>query len=389
MKKIDFNNFQQTLITGCNTDSFVKATLSKPSRATSSQELKSILIHLILIKSKPWWKITFRYNTKDEVKNIEFTTELAQLLDHYLPSKFLNADIFLKNITLKIKYNNKNEASYFSDNAQESIKAVDTTHNREKKYMVSANKAFLKALGISNHEGEILPTSQKKYKQINKFIEIVEHTIHDFVAEKKQIKIVDVGSGKGYLTFALYDYIITNYPDLSVDVLGVELRENLVQQCNDLAQKLGYGGLHFVQNDINNIAFDSIDLLIALHACDTATDIAISKGILATAKFIIVAPCCHKQLRPQINCKNSLASILNNGILMERQSEMITDGIRALILQDKGYQTKVFEFISLDHTPKNIMIVASKAKRNNAAMDQILALKEEFGIEHHYLEGLL
>jgi Methyltransferase domain len=172
-------------------------------------------------------------------------------------------------------------------------------------------------------------------------------------------------------------------------VLGFELRENLTQFCNELAQKSDFSKLNFVAQDINDYKTERLDMLIALHACDIATDIAIAKGIQAGAKIIVVAPCCHKQIRKQLHAQNEMQPILKYGILEERQAELLTDGIRALLLEANGYKTKVFEFISTEHTPKNVMIVGIKSIPKKEALAQVEAIKKHYGIEYHALEKML
>ena len=208
--------------------------------------------------------------------------------------------------------------------------------------------------------------------------------------EQKSLRIVDMGSGKGYLTFALYDYLV-NILNLQAKVTGVEIRENLIEICNEIAQNSKFENLHFEQGFIQGYELPKTDILIALHACDTATDEAIAKGIKADAQLIVCAPCCHKQIRKQIKDDSLLEPILNFGILKERQAEIVTDTIRALILESNGYKTKVFEFISMDHTGKNVMIVGQKRREAVDAkiyLDKVEELKKQFGIEFHYLEKL-
>ena len=200
-----------------------------------------------------------------------------------------------------------------------------------------------------------------------------------------------MGAGKGYLTFALYDFL-SNTLRKKAQVMGVEVRPDLVQLCNQIAQNAGFEQLNFQQGYIGNFTLPKTDILIALHACDTATDDAIFKGIQAKADLIICAPCCHKQIRKQMNCTTHLQNMLQYGIHKERMAEMVTDTIRALLLEVNGYQTKVFEFISTEHTGKNVMIVGqkvSKTKDSSHYLEKIEMLKSEFGIEEHYLEKLL
>jgi hypothetical protein len=204
-----------------------------------------------------------------------------------------------------------------------------------------------------------------------------------------------MGSGKGYLTFALYDYL-TNVLKLKAEVTGVEFRPELVELCNKIAGNTGFNQLRFEQGTIEKFDTKEIDILIALHACDTATDEAIFKGISAGAGLIVVAPCCHKQIRRQVESGkkgNDLDFLTKYGIFLERQCEMVTDGIRALILEYFGYKTKVFEFISDAHTPKNVMVVGIKNQKPQPKDERILKkIKESktfFGIEYHHLEKLM
>ena len=172
-------------------------------------------------------------------------------------------------------------------------------------------------------------------------------------------------------------------------IKGIELRTELVSQSNEVAKKYQFDQLQFIAQDIHDFPNSEIDMLIALHACDIATDIAIAKGIKADAEIIITAPCCHKQIRQQMQGSPTLSPILKHGILEERQAELITDGIRALLLEAYGYKTKVFEFISNEHTSKNLMITALKAEASPNALEKVNQIKQEFGIEYHYLEKLL
>jgi hypothetical protein len=201
-----------------------------------------------------------------------------------------------------------------------------------------------------------------------------------------------MGSGKGYLTFALYDYL-QNVIKQKATVYGIEMRDDLVNKCNSIAEHVGFDGLHFKKGTIQDAEIPAPDMLIALHACDTATDDAIYKGIKANAKLIICAPCCHKQIRKQISPDNELKSITRHGILLERQAEMVTDAIRALLLEANGYKTRVFDFIATEHTPKNVMIVAIKADQpitnKPEYLDKVDGLKKLFNIKTHYLETLL
>lgn len=235
--------------------------------------------------------------------------------------------------------------------------------------------------------------AQDKYRQINKYVEILGGLLQGIAPDRLK-KIVDMGAGKGYLTFALCDYL--NGMGQHPEIIGVEYRADLVALCNRIASDASFANLHFVQGAIADFDCAGANILIALHACDTATDDAIHKGITAGAALIVVAPCCHKQIRREMErakVHNDLDFLMRHGIFLERQAEMVTDGLRALLLEYHGYSTKVFEFVSDAHTPKNVMIVGTRNLKavspNPAALDKLKAAKAYFGIEHFHLETML
>jgi len=268
----------------------------------------------------------------------------------------------------------------------------DLQHNREKQRLLDPAAPWLHALGITSAKGEVLANAQDKWRQINKYLEIIQGLLRQQPLPQ-EAHIADMGSGKGYLTFALYDFL-QRQPGLVPHITGIELRPNLVDFCNKTAQQAGFQHLHFVAQDIRDYQPPQLDMPIALHACDTATDLALVTGIRQTAKIIVVAPCCHQQIRKAMDTRNELAPVLRHGILEERQIEIVTDGIRALLLEAEGYSTYIFEFISTEHTAKNMMITALRAPRKTAdermaALKKAAALKAGFEIGEHYLEGLL
>jgi SAM-dependent methyltransferase len=203
--------------------------------------------------------------------------------------------------------------------------------------------------------------------------------------------VVDVGSGKGYLTFAVYDYF-NRTAGVRASVTGVEARPELVALCNEAARDAGFDRLGFRTGFVQELELPRTDFLIALHACDTATDEAIHKGVAAGAAVIVTAPCCHKEIRPQIKPPESLRALLRHGHLLEREAELVTDSLRALLLEAAGYRVKVFEFVSNEHTRKNTMIAAVRrggAGRGAEALREFESLKSFYGIESQRLECLL
>jgi Methyltransferase domain len=240
-----------------------------------------------------------------------------------------------------------------------------------------------------------VPAMARKWKQINKFVEIVAQAIErSRLKDSATIRVVDFGAGKAYLTFAVHDWL-QHGKNVQPQVTGVELRAELVEQGNRIVADLGLHGMSLAQGDVQAWPHEPMDVMIALHACDTATDHAIHLGIRAGAELIVCSPCCHKQLRPQLLSPHPLRSVFQHGIHVEQQAEMLTDSLRALLLQAAGYDAQVFEFVSLEHTAKNKMILAVKRQQplSDAARAAVLAqideLKRFFGVREQALEQLL
>ena len=365
--------------------------ISLGNRREKSADLQNVFVKPVLIKNTSKLAFTYRYPTKNNFKNYDLE-EAMIVLEKMLQTDFFNADVFTVQNDLHFAFNKDNIVKLVTKPASLSVKPDAMQHDRQKNRIVdAANATYLNQLGITTAEGLVKKDMQDKYKQINHYVEIIDGIIRDINFEK-EITVADMGCGKGYLTFALYDYL-QNKIKTKATVYGIEIREDLVNKCNSIAESTGYKGLHFMKGTIQDASLPSIDMLIALHACDTATDDAIYKGIQANAKVIICAPCCHKQIRKQMAPDNELKSITKHGILLERQAEMVTDAIRALLLETHGYKTKVFDFIATEHTPKNVMIAAVKNAAGKFDKDdslkKVTALKKLFNLEYHYLEKLL
>ncbi len=366
---------------------FIKATLGHYKG--DEPDLKNIAIRKTIIKNEEKLSFTFKYKTKDIVKNFDLE-EGWNIAGGYLEDGFFAANLFTTDYDLQLETDKKPILRKLKPTQKPT---EDLSHDRQKNRLVDPARPYLHALGITNENGSVNKTSQDKYRQINKYIEILDGLVKTL--PDKNLHIADMGSGKGYLTFALYDHL-THTLEKTAYVTGVEYRQDMVDLCNKLAKNSGFENLNFIQGTIEGYKPESLDILIALHACDTATDDAIAKGIMADADLIVVAPCCHKQIRRELEngkTPDELEFLLKHGIFMERQAEMATDAIRSLILEQQGYATKVFEFISDAHTPKNVMITAAKTKKSDAQKktsgEQINAAKTFFGITSHYLEKAL
>lgn len=349
------------------------------------EQLNQVYGVLIELKGELKLKLTFRYETKDETKNYSLE-EFVLWLEENCPNQFKIINLITENQEINLSYSKKYKAALTIKNTERKS-TISLNHDRIKNREIDLSVPFLKHLGISDASGKLIPKMADKYRQINKYIEIIDNHLAE-ISLKDGMTFVDMGSGKGYLTFALYHHLLSK--NITANVVGVELREDMVNLCNKLAETCGFTNLSFVKKRIEDFTSSELDVLIALHACNTATDDAIAAGIKADCDLIICAPCCHKQVRQSVNQSIMKGSpILKHGIFQERACEMLTDAIRALILESKGYETKVFEFISLDHTSKNIMITGVKTGNFKNVNVEINALKKEYGLELHYLESIL
>lgn len=383
--------FRDHILNSISTRTFVKASLG--NYQGNVKELKNVYVRQVVIKRNDMLSFTYRYKTRDIVKNFQIA-EGVDLMVALMSNDFRICTVFsfAQEFILEL---NKQGVLSVRERKSDPKPIVDLLHDKEKKRIINATgKSYLTDLRISDSTGKVYKNAQDKYRQINQYIEIINSLIKG-LPEGSIKQVADMGSGKGYLTFALYDYL-RNVVQLEAKVTGIEYRQDLVDLCSDIATRSSFNDLKFVQGTIENYELESIDLLIALHACDTATDDAIIKGIQAGAKLIVVAPCCHKQIRREMEknkVKNDVSFMTKHGIFLERQAEMITDGIRSLILEYFGYKTKVFEFISDVHTPKNVLIVGTKSgisdQRKSDILIEILKIKQYFGIGTHHLEKIM
>lgn len=240
------------------------------------------------------------------------------------------------------------------------VKQQDLSHNRKKRYILEPGRkvGFLRDLGVQTEEGRIVQARYDKFRQINRFLEFIEDVLPQLPRDR-EITILDFGCGKSYLTFAMYHYL-KELKNMEVKIIGLDLKEDVIANCSRLAEKYGYGGLHFYVGDIASYdGTDQVDMVVTLHACDTATDYALDKAIRWGAKVILSVPCCQHELNGQIQ-NDILEPVLRYGLLKERMASLFTDGLRAQILESRGYDVQLLEFIDMEHTPKNILIRAIK-----------------------------
>lgn len=370
------------------TGSLIKLTLS--NKRNKSDDLNNVFVRPVVIKDQAVLTFVFRHTTRDVTKNFS-PEEAGEQLTELLSDRFFNADLFTSVADYALLSNKRGNSKLLKKPAS-SVEIPVFRHDKIKQRLIVAeNNVYLRELGVLTADWKVKSDMQDKFRQINKYVEIIDGILkNEEISEG--FSIVDMGSGKGYLTFALYDYL-KNRQQGNIRITGVEQRPDLVEKCNKIATDAGFTGLRFLLGSIGSAELPPFEMMIALHACDTATDEAIFRGIKAGSPFIICAPCCHKQIRKQIKPGNILKEITRHGILEERQAEMLTDTLRAMIMEAYGYKTRVFEFIATEHTPKNVLIAGIRKKPvespDPAVLERIRALREMFGVEYHHLERLL
>ncbi len=386
------SQFLDHLTHSVESGSFIKLALS--NKKDTDSDLSNVYIKPVLIKEQLMLSFIYRHKTKDITRNYnpdEAKTEIERLINANFNQVFLATT----ENDFQLLQNKKGSVTLLKKPAS-STKVPSLSHDKSKPRIINPDgRIYLQALGITNREGRIKPDMQDKFRQINKYIEIVDGIIKD-IDLPESIKVADMGAGKGYLTFAMYDYL-TSKMNKQVEMTGVELRKELVDSCNSIARESQFDGLKFIQGTIEKTDIPDTDILIALHACDTATDEAIFKGIKMGAEVIVCSPCCHKQVRREMETSGVLSEITQFGILAERQAEILTDTIRALILEAYGYRTNIAEFVATEHTPKNLIISAVKKKINPnrhklpdpEVLKDVEDLKKLFKLRSHYLQKLL
>jgi SAM-dependent methyltransferase len=386
-----YERFCALLETSMAQDGLMKLVLAKPQGAEPG--LERVVIRPLALRGESYLSFLYHYATRDITKNLAQPAGVARLRELLGPS-FRNAHLLTCSEEAQLSISKKGQCTLTVAPLLDSggTPAPVRTHDREKQRWLDLSRPFLVALGVTTTDHQLIPAMSRKWKQINKFVEVFAHALASSpLADAKRIKVVDFGSGKGYLTFAIHEWL-RHVKGLQANVAGVELRPDMVGLCNGAVAKLGVEGLSFEQGDVRTHQPAALDVMIALHACDVATDHAIHLGIRAGAAVIMCSPCCHKQIRPQLLSPHPMQPVLQHGVHVDQQAEMLTDSLRALLLDACGYDTQVFEFISLEHTNKNKMILAvkrSQTKPADAALAQIDELKRFFGIREQCLESLL
>ncbi len=371
--------------------SFVRLVLSRCVAATDAPE--KVIGRLVELKAGPHLSLTFRYPTRDTTKNVPLD-QVATWATEQIGVRFRSALLSTTKRDWQLFVDDSGAAKLVAHKASK-LEAPSREHDKPRQTILDDSaRDWLYGLGVLNERSNVRPAMADKHTQINRYLEIFTHLAKDcsWLERGNGCPIIaDMGCGKGYLTFAVW-HLFARVWKRPVKVIGIEVREELVISANALAQQIGAEGLEFLTGTIDSTQLPKVDALIALHACDTATDDAIRRGVEAGAQLIIVAPCCHKELRPQFGQPAPLAAVLEHGIMAERMAEWATDGLRALFLEWVGYRVKMIEFVSTEHTPKNLMITAVRHGKpfvSTAARARVEQFREFFGIRQHALDEWL
>ena len=362
--------------------------------------MKENIIKLVISnkinKNAEYNKITFMFkeNNNKQYYQIEKYTDkqvfhenidvniLKEKVLEYVQSNYKQVSAWSNTTTFELKISKKGKL-LLSKKKSDNTKLVNKDHNKEKNYILKEGMIIqpLIDLGIFTKEGKVVNSKYDKYKQINRFVEVIDDEIkkNDF----KELTILDFGCGKSYLTFVLYYYFV-EIKKINVKMIGLDLKADVIKKCNDIAKRYNYENLHFELGDINGFKYNNkVDMVITLHACDTATDYALYNAIKWNTKMIFSVPCCQHEFNAQIK-SDSLSILTRYGIVQERIAALMTDSVRANLLEAVGYRTQLLEFIDISHSPKNILIRASKSKiskdQKEKSLGEVTNLMTQFNL---------
>lgn len=370
-------------------DDIVKIVIS--NKIKKDFEYNKINISLKETKNKSFYQVE-KFTDKQVFHENLSKEELKERLIHLVFNNYKNLNAWSKNSTYDLKISKKGKiflGKKGGDNSKIASKA--SSHNKEKNYILKEGMIIepLIDLGVFSKEGKVINSKYDKYKQINRFVEIVDDEIkkNDF----KELTILDFGCGKSYLTFVLYYYFV-KIKNIKVKMIGLDLKKDVIEKCNKIAEGYGYDNLHFELGDINGFKYENkVDMVITLHACDTATDYALYNAVKWNAKMIFSVPCCQHEFNSQMDT-DTFSIISKYGIIKERMAALMTDAVRGNLLEASGYKTQLLEFIDIAHSPKNILIRASKGGVSKAkkekAIEEVNNLVNEFNFKPTLLKLL-
>ena len=350
---MDFEQMKAQFLALLNEKTLVNATISQPRQ--KSNELKRVKLKPIELKGVYTIQLEYQYERILKHENIP----LDAFAPHFdlLLEQFRQVHAQFTDQSVHVQLSKKNKVLWKSDK-QTAVKEVNLSHNRKKQYLLddATPYPFLIRLGVQTEDGKVKKQKYDKFKQINRFVEFIDDSLQ-YLPKDRTIRILDFGSGKSYLTFALYHYLKVE-KGLNIRVTGLDLKKEVIEECNRIATDLQYDDLEFLVGDINDYNDEtSVDMVVTLHACDVATDMALARAVKWGSKVILSVPCCQHELNRQLNTP-ALDIMLQHGLIRERFASLATDSIRAELLSLVGYDTQLLEFIDMEHTPKNVLIRA-------------------------------
>lgn len=365
----------KAVLARCFTIDFISGTISNPREKGGIQKVK---IRPMLVKDRLVFQLeTFQNNQAfHENLSVEEATEKVQ---EYM-EQFKQLQIMTKKTNYTVLVSKKGKVTVQKKAVKGEVKEVDLSHNRSKKYILEEGikVPFLYDLGVQTEDGKIVKSRFDKFRQINRFLEFIEDILPQ-LSKDKEVTILDFGCGKSYLTFAMY-YYLHELKGYDIRIIGLDLKKDVIHFCNRLSEKYGYEKLQFLEGNISDYTgVEEVDMVVTLHACDTATDFALAKAVGWNAKVILSVPCCQHELNRQIQ-SDVLAPILKYGLIKERMAALITDALRAEYLEGEGYDAQILEFIDMEHTPKNILIRAVKTGKKAKNQEAIRKCEEQLHV---------
>lgn len=355
--------------------SIIKGTISNPRN--NSKYIKGY-IRPVEIKENSMMQIELFTKTQSFAHNYNYD-EFSEIINTIMLDSFFQLNIITNEYNYSFKYTKKNHLLSNKIKNKEIKTLLKVSHNKQKKYILNDGNIIppLVDLGVMTQDGKIVPSYYDKYRQINRFLEIIDDTIKDF--KEQELNIIDFGCGKSYLTFIVYYYLV-NIKKIKTNIIGLDLKADVIKKCNEIAKNYGYNSLNFEIGDISLYKpHFRVDLIITLHACDVATDYAMYHAIKLHSKYLLSVPCCQHEINNQI--KKSSSFLASYGIVKERMSALLTDTIRAKLLEYSGYNVDILGFVDFDASPKNLLVRAKYTGNSNAkALDEVNQILDEFKI---------
>lgn len=350
----------------CFTIDLISGTISNPREKGGITKVK---IRPMLVKEKLVFQFETFENNQAFHENVSAEEAVEKVLQYM--ERFKQLQMMTKTVNYTILISKKGKVTVQKKGVKGEAKKVDLSHNRSKKYILEegVKVPFLYDLGVQTVDGKIVKSRFDKFRQINRFLEFIEDILPQ-LAKDKEVTILDFGCGKSYLTFAMY-YYLHELKGYDIRIIGLDLKKDVIRLCNELSEKYGYEKLKFLEGNIADYTgVDEVDMVVTLHACDTATDFALAKAVGWNAKVILSVPCCQHELNGQIQ-SDMLVPVLKYGLIKERMAALITDALRAEYLEGEGYDAQILEFIDMEHTPKNILIRAVKTGKKKENKEEI------------------